>query len=322
MTSFILKRIVQAGIVMFGVATITFFLIRAAPGDPITQQLESTQLSSEYVDRLHRLYGLDQSLPIQYGRYLSGLARGDLGVSFAENRPVTHTLLDRLPNTILLALAALFVDFGLGIALGVWQGMRAWTKADRITSLIGLTIYATPSFWLGIMFVLFFSIQLKWFPTSGAYDPLAMGGSVLSQIIDRVRHLVLPAMTLGMISAAGTARFQRDAFMNVKHLPFVVAARARGLRANRVILHILSNSLLTTITLVGLSLPLLLSGTVLVESVFGWPGMGSWLLQAVDGRDYPVVTAAALLAAAAVVFGSLAADVTYRLIDPRLRSTG
>ncbi len=317
MASFILKRILHASVVLWGVVSLTFFLIHAAPGDPISRRLESSQLSAQHVEHLHRLYGLDQPVTVQYARFVHGLVRGDLGISFTENRPVTHTLLDRLPNTILLALAALCIDFGLGVALGVWQGARAGSRGDRVTSIIGITVYATPSFWLGIMFVLVFSLQLRWLPTTGAYDPLLAGGPVVAQAIDRLRHLILPAITLGLISAAGTARFQRDSFRNVCQLPFVSAAHARGIPPLRVIGHILHNSLLTTITLVGFSLPLLLSGAVLVEGVFAWPGMGSWMLQAVDGRDYPVVTAGALLAGAAVVAGSFAADVLYRIADPR-----
>ncbi len=321
MIAFLARRLAQALIIALGVVTLTFILLHAAPGDPFAATAESPYRSPQVIQQARRNYGLDQPLIVQYLRYLGNLARGDLGISFSLHRPVTEALLEALPNTLLLATAALLLDFGLGIAVGTLQGMRAGTKLDRILSTLTLTLFSTPVFWLGLMLLLVFAQTLGLFPVGGVSDPvLAPSLSPLGKLLDRLWHLCLPALTLGLVGAAGTARYQRAAVLEVIRHDFIRAARAKGLSERAVATrHALRNALLPTITLFGLTFPVLLSGAVLVETVFAWPGMGRLTVDAVLRRDHPLFLGATVLAAAMVVLGNLLADIAYRIADPRTR---
>jgi peptide/nickel transport system permease protein len=319
---FIASRLLQGALVVLGVATIVFVLLHASPGDPLTVLSEAPQVSPEALARVRDAYGLDRPLAEQYVRYLGRLVRGDLGVSLTQHRSVAEALAGAIPNTILLAVAALLVDFGLGITVGVAQGRRGGSRADHVLSAVTVTLYATPVFVLGILLLGVFGEGLRWFPLGGSVDPIRYAAlPPLGRIADRLHHLVLPALSLGLAAAAYTARHQRSALLEVIHQDFVRAARARGLRDRAVLYrHALRNALGPTITLAGLALPVLLSGSVLVETVFGWPGMGRLAAEAIGRRDYPLVTAAAILAAVLVVLGNLLADLAARTLDPRLRS--
>jgi peptide/nickel transport system permease protein len=312
---------VQATAIVFLVATLTFVLIHLAPGDPFGTAGETALVAPEILERQRRAFGLDQPLPVQYWRYVRNLARGDLGYSFSEHRPALEAIAERIPNTLLLAVAGLAVAFGLGVPLGVLQGARPGSKWDSVTSVSTLVLYALPVFWVGLMLQLVFAERLHWFPVAGAVDPalhayLPWAG----RLADRAAHLTLPAVTLGLVGAAVTARYQRSAMIEATLHAFMRAARARGLRERVVIWrHALRNALLPTVTLFGLAFPLLLSGTVLVETVFSWPGMGRLLMRAISARDYHVVTGTGIIAAVMVVLGNLMADALYRWADPRTR---
>ncbi|HLB37875.1 MAG TPA: ABC transporter permease [Gemmatimonadales bacterium] len=320
MLGFLARRLGAAALVAFGVATITFFLIHLAPGSPLAGSGENPYVSAEALEQMRRNFALDRPLHIQYFRYLTNLARGDWGMSFTMHRPVLDALRDAVPNTLLLATAALILDFLLGTAIGTLQGMRAGSRFDRACSAVTLTLYSVPTFWFGLVLVLVFGQELGWLPVSGVVDPaLYPSRSVLGKLTDRAAHLILPALTLGLIGAAATARYQRAAMLEVVRQDFIRTARAKGLAETAVALHALRNAILPTITLLGLALPMLLSGAVLVETVFAWPGMGRLAVEAIQRRDYPVVTGAAILAALAVVAGNLVADVLTRLADPRTR---
>jgi peptide/nickel transport system permease protein len=314
-------RLIQALVIVFLVATITFVLGRLAPGDPFTAGAQSRFVPREVVEQQRRNFGLDRPLAEQYVRYLANVARGDFGYSFVEHRPVAQAFRDRIPNTLLLAVIALAVIFVLGIAVGAVQGMRPGSRIDGALSLATLVVYATPSFWLGLMLLLVFGEHLQWFPVGGAHDPVFYQQfSWIEKLADRLHHVVLPALTLGLIGAAATARYQRAAMIEVVREEFIRAARAKGLTERLVLWrHALRNALLPTITLFGLTFPIVLSGTVLVETVFGWPGIGKLAVDAVLRRDYAVVTGAGMLAAVLVVVGNLLADLMYRIADPRTR---
>jgi peptide/nickel transport system permease protein len=317
---FLARRIGAAALVAFGVATITFFLIHLAPGSPLMGSGENPYVSAEALEQMRRNFALDRPLHIQYVRYLYNLIRGDWGTSFTLHRPVLDAFRDALPNTLVLAAAALMLDFLLGVLVGTVQGMRAGSRFDRICSVVTLTLYSIPAFWLGLMLVLVFGQDLGWLPVSGVVDPvLYPTRSVLGKLFDRGMHLILPAMTLGLIGAAATARYQRAAMLEVVRQDFIRTARAKGLSEPAVALHALRNAILPTITLLGLALPMLFSGAVLVETVFAWPGLGRLAFEALLRRDYPVVTGAATFVALAVVAGNLVADVLTRLADPRTR---
>jgi ABC-type dipeptide/oligopeptide/nickel transport system permease component len=318
--AFLARRLGQAAVVTFTVATLTFLLIHAAPGSPFAGS-DTLHISPDVVAQMRRHFGLDQALPVQYVRYLGNLARGDWGLSFSQHRPVLDVFKDALPNTLLLAAAALLVDFTLGIAIGTAQGMRPGSRLDRAWSAVTLTLYSIPQFWLGLMAILVFGLELHWLPVSGAVDPVLYSlRSPLGKVLDHLRHLVLPALTLGLIGASATARYQRAAILDVVRQDFIRTARAKGLSERAVALrHALRNALLPIVTLFGLAFPILLSGAVLVEYVFSWPGMGKITVDAIAQRDYFVVTGAAILVAFTVVLGNLVADVLTWLVDPRTR---
>ena len=321
MISYIARRLAQGAIVIFAVATLVFVLLRAAPGDPLTVLGDQPQLSPDAVERLRRTFGLDQPVTVQYVRYLANLAHGEFGISLTQHRPVLAAIGGALPNTLLLAAAALLVDFAVGIGIGVLQGARGRSRTDTMLSLVTVTLYSTPVFWLGLMLLVLFAQTLGWLPAGGTIDPIGHWSLPFAgRVLDRLHHLILPALTLGLAAAGYTARHQRSAMLEAIGQDFVRTARAKGLRERSVVLrHALRNALLPTITLAGIAFPVLLSGTVLVETVFSWPGMGRLAADAIGRRDYPVVTGAAILAAATVVVGNLFADLAARLADPRMR---
>lgn len=321
MTSWLLRRLAAAAALVFAVVTLTFFAIHAAPGTPFLPPADRP-LDTGREQRLRERFGLDQPVPVQYVRYLGGLARGELGESFSQRRPVGQALRDAIPHTLLLSAAALLIDFLLGLAIGVYQATRAGRAGDRIVTALTLFVYSMPTFWLGLVLLLVFAQWLHWLPAGGVVDPVMHSSlSWAGRLIDRLRHLVLPALALGLVGAAGTARFQRAAMVEAMGLEFIRTARAKGVAERRVIArHALRNALLPWLTMLGIALPFLLTGSVVIESVFAWPGMGRLAAGAVAARDYPVVAATAMVAAVFVVLGSLAADLLYALADPRVRT--
>ncbi len=322
MGRYILKRLLQAIPLLVGIATITFLIVYLAPGDPMDMYLEPRfrrQVDPEVIELIRKKYGLDQPLHVQYVKWLGNLAKGDLGESFRYRRPVRSLIAERLPYTLQLAVLALFFDALVGIALGIISAVKQYSAVDKSVTVGSLVMYSIPGFWLALMLVLVFSVNLGWFPTSQTrsldYDLLSWSGKVL----DRLWHLVLPVFVLGVASAAGTARYMRNKLLEVLSEEYVLAARARGLRERTVILkHALRNALIPIVTIYGLALPFLLGGAVLIEKVFAWPGMGLLAVEAVGGRDYPVILATSMIAAVLVVLGNLLADVTYALVDPRV----
>ncbi len=319
MTAWLVRRLAAAIAIVFAVVTITFFLIHLAHGSPCGES--ERQLSPEVCLRLRAQFGYDRPLAVQYVKYLWALSHGELGESFALHRPVADALADAIPNTLTLAGAALLIDFALGLALGVYQAVRARRFGDIVLGNVGLLFNSMPTFWLGLILLLVFSYWRHWFPLGGMSDPvLCPTLSTLRCIADRGWHLTLPALTLGLVGAAGTARYQRAAMLEVMAQDYVRTARAKGLRERGVVLvHALRNALLPFITLFGLAFPFLLTGAVLVETVFAWSGMGRLSVTAIFQRDYPVVTASALVASGMVVLGNLLADILYAVADPRIR---
>jgi peptide/nickel transport system permease protein len=322
MGRYILKRLLQAIPLLLGIATITFFIVHLAPGDPMDMYLEPRfrrQMDPEAIEMIRQKYGLDQPVHVQYLKWLGNLATGDLGESFRYRRPVMSLIGERVPYTLQLAVLALLFDALFGIALGVLSAVKQYTLVDKSVTVGSLILYSIPGFWLALMLVLVFSVHLGWFPTSQTrsldYDLLSWSAKVL----DRLWHLVLPVFVLGVASAAGTARYMRNRLLEVLSEEYVLAARARGLRERTVILkHALRNAMIPILTIYGLALPFLLGGAVLIEKVFAWPGMGLLAVEAVNGRDYPVILATSMIAAVLVILGNLLADVTYALVDPRV----
>ncbi len=319
MTTWLVRRGAAAGAIVFAVLTLTFIAIHLAPGTPFLPRGDRP-MDSVVVARLRQRFGLDRPLPVQYLRYLTALGRGDLGESFSQHRPVALVLEDAIPNTLVLGGTALLIDFLTGLAIGVFQAARARRRSDAALTAVTLFFYSLPIFWLGLVLLLVFGERLHWFPVGGIVDPLHDSLPPFARAWDRVRHLALPALTLGLVGAAGTARFQRAAMLEALGQDFVRTARAKGLTERAVLLgHALRNALLPYFTLLGLALPFVLTGAVLVESVFAWPGMGKLAADAIASRDYPVVAAAPLVASTIVVAGSVLADLLIAAADPRTR---
>jgi peptide/nickel transport system permease protein len=320
-TRWLLRRIAQA-IVTFAVAVVLMFvLMRLAPGDPLARIQEDRPMGTEEVARLRTLFGLDQPIHRQFGAFARGVLRADLGVSIEHGLPVTTLLASRIGPTLLLGGAAILLNFTLGLWLGVRQAVKHGSREDRALTVLSLTGYATPSFWLGLVLAWLVGIELGWLPVAGMRNPLLPPDATwLARALDVGAHLVLPALTLSIVTIAGTMRYQRAALLEVLRLPYIGTARAKGVPDRLVVWrHAWRNALFPVITLFGLWLPLLVTGSVFVEMVFAWPGLGSLAASAASGRDYPLVMGAALLAAGLVVTASLLTDLAYALLDPRVR---
>jgi peptide/nickel transport system permease protein len=321
--AWLVRRLAAALAIVFAVVTFTFFLMHLAPGQPLLPGAEAP-VDPAIVAELRHQFGLDRPLFVQYGKYLTALAHGNFGESFALHRSVADALREAVPNTLVLTATALSIDLLLGFALGIYQATHARRMPDIGLGFVTLFLYSVPTFWLGLVVLLVFGEWLRWFPVGGMVDPaLHYALPWIGRAGDRLWHLALPALTLGLVGAAGTARYQRAAMLEVLGQDFVRTARAKGLSERRVVLvHALRNALLSFITLAGLSLPFLLTGAVLVETVFAWPGMGRLAADAVFRRDYPVVMAVTIGASVMVVLGNLLADVLYHVADPRIRVSG
>ena len=326
MISYLLRRILGAIPLLLGILTIIFFIIHLAPGDPMARFF-NPNVSPEVIEQMRRNLGLDQPIHVQYVKWLWSFIRGDFGYSFGQMRPINEILPEVLWNTIQLTMISMVVIFAVGMLIGIVQAVRQYSIADNVLTFLALFFYSMPSFWFALMLILLFSLkanQAGWplqFPASGmtsvGYEFLSPG----AKISDRIMHLVLPAIALGIGSAAGVARYMRGSMLEVIHQDFIRTARAKGLSERTVVFkHALRNALIPIITLLGLYLPFLLSGAVLVETIFGWPGMGRAIVDAILQRDYPMVMATSFVIAALVVAGNLLSDVLYAVVDPRIRT--
>ncbi|MDX2193585.1 MAG: ABC transporter permease [Gemmatimonadales bacterium] len=319
MAAWLARRLATAALTLAVALTALFALMRAAPGDPLAQLTDDRPLPPEARDALRRRYGLDQPLPRQFLAFAAGALRGDLGVSIQYGRPVRDLLAERLGATLLLAGTALLVNATLGIWLGARQAFAAGSAIDAALGTLATASYALPPFVLAVLAAGLFGVRLGWFPAAGARDPLlAADTGALALVLDRLRHLALPALVLSASTLGGTMRQQRAALLDALGRPFVRAARARGLDERRVRWgHAWRASLVPVLTHFGLWLPALVTGSVFVEAVFAWPGIGELAAAATAARDYPLVMGAALLAGAGVVLGSVVAEWAARLADPR-----
>ena len=323
MIRWILGRLLQAAATLVVVVLLLFVLMRLAPGDPLARLVGDRDLAPGEIELLRERYGVDQPVLAQLRSFLAGAAQGDLGASI-EHYPdrVTSLLASRLPATLLLGGVVLLLNFTVGIWLGVWQAVRRGSRFDRWTGRLALTAYAMPGFWLGLVLVAFLSLRWQLLPAAQMTDPMLPPDADLgTRLVDLLRHLALPALTLSLTSIALTMRHQRAAMLAVFRLDYVTAARARGLPESRVRWgHAWRNTLVPMLTLLGLWLPILVSGSVFVESVFAWPGMGRVMLSGIASRDYPLVLGATAAYAAIVIVANLAADMLLPVVDPRRQS--
>lgn len=304
MHRYVVRRLLLTIPVLLGVATLVFSLIHFIPGDP-AQAMLGEGAAPEDVAQLRARLGLDRPLLVQYGSFLQGLARGDLGVSLRNDQPVLQQILERMPATAELAFAsmtvAVLIALPLGIIAAVWRGTAVDYSAMTL-SLIGMSI---PNFWLGPLLAIVFAVELGWLPVGGR---------------GTVAHLVLPALTLGAALAALLARMTRASLLEELREPYVLAARAKGVSRTRAILHhAFRNSLIPIVTILGLQFGVVLTGAVITETIFAWPGIGRLLIQSISFRDYPTVQGCVLLIAVTYVGVNLLTDLTYGFLDPRIR---
>jgi len=309
MALYILKRILLFIPTLLGITLITFILMQSLPGDPVSG-MAGERASPETLARIRAELGQDRPLPLQYVGYLKLLGSGELGRSYYTNRKIADDLVQKFPNTLKLALAAMFFASVTGIGMGVISAVKRGTVWDRIVTLISVGGISVPVFWLGLALMLLFAFYLRWLPPSG------MGNGSLM-------YIILPAATLGTFSLSYIARVTRSSMLETLSQPYVAAARAKGVSEIVVVLkHALKNSLIPVVTLIGLDLGSYLNGAVLTETIFGWDGLGRYALDGIIKRDYPVIMGVVLFGAVIFVAMNLIVDISYHFLDPRVRVKG
>ena len=314
MSTIVVRRLAQAVPLLLIISALAFALIHAAPGGPLAIYLENPNVRPEDIARLRHALGLDRSLPAQYASWLVSFMRGDWGYSYADGRPVTMRILERIPATLELSGASLLVALLAAIPIGVIAAVRQGSIFDRVSTSVSLAGISLPVFWFGLVLQLVFAVWLHWLPSSGRASFVGRG------FLDELRHLALPATVLAAAHAATWSRFMRASMAEVLRQRFLVAVTSRGVPRSVVLLrHALRNALLPLVTVLLLDAALVVSGAVVTESVFAWPGLGALFTEALGRRDYAVLMGFLMLTSAAVVMLNFVADVSYRLIDPRVR---
>jgi peptide/nickel transport system permease protein len=323
MLAYALRRLLLAVPLLIGITFVSFAVLHLAPGDPVEIQTGdlSQQHSAKAYQALRELYGLDQPLHVQYWNWLSRIARLDFGRSFAPHgRPVSAMISERLPITLLLNAVEMIIIVALAVPIGVLSATRQYSVFDKVTTIFVFVGFATPDFWLALLLMMLFGVQLGWLPISGLralnweYMPF------FTQQVDFLSHLVLPVVVATFGGLAGFSRYMRQSMLEVVRQDYIQSARAKGL-AERVVIgkHALRNALLPIVTILGLSLPTLIGGSVIVESIFAIPGMGQLMVQAAFERDYPVLMGNLVVVSSLTLLANLTADLTYSLVDPRIR---
>lgn len=319
MQRIILKRLAQVVPLVLGVIVLNFTLIQLAPGSFLDVMSAEQQITDPaMLDQLRVTYGMDKPAYVQLAKYVWSVMQFDFGYSYRQNATVFEVIMSALPATVLLMLASIGTALLIGVAAGVVAAVRVNTLWDNLVSIFAVVFFAAPTFWLGIMLTILFSVRLGWFPVGGMREVGVQGGPV-AEALDVLRHLILPATTLGLFYAAVYARVMRASMLEVFRLDFVRTARAKGLSGRRVVLaHVLRNALLPVVTLLGLQLGTVLGGSVVVEAVFSWPGIGSLMLDSVQSRNFPVVLGVLVLSSLVVAVANVAVDVAYSRLDPRI----
>jgi len=322
MLYYIFKRLLTMIPLLLGITLISFAVIHLAPGKPTDLAIDlNPQVTAEVKDRLEKLYGLDQPLYIQYWSWLKRLGRLDFGRSFApDGRPVIDKILERLPITVTINVLSMALILAIALPLGIAAATRPNSAFDRSTTIFVFVGFATPAFWLALLLMILFGVNLGWLPISGLtsynYDQL----NLFWQIIDRARHLVLPVLISAFTGLAGMSRYMRANMLEVIRQDYITTARAKGLSEHTVLYkHALRNAMLPVVTILGLSVPGLIGGSVIFESIFAIPGLGQLFYQSVMARDYPMVMGGLVIGAVLTLIGNLLADLSYALVDPRIR---
>jgi peptide/nickel transport system permease protein len=319
MTAYIVRRILLAVPTLFGIVLAVFFLLHLAPGGPLSLAGQHGRVSREAVDQMRHLYKLDRPISEQFLAWMERVARFDLGDSFQDHRPVARRIFEALPYTLELNLLALFLTLLIAVPLGVTAAGRPGGAFDRVSAAALFALYSLPSFWVALLLMSLFSVRLEWLPLFGVASDVATA-SGWGALADRAAHLVLPVVCLTYGALAFFARLVRAGVAETASQDFVLAARARGASRRRALwAHAFRNALLPLVTLLGLLLPALLSGSVIIERIFAWPGLGRLYFDAILARDYPVVMGLTLFTAVLTLAAMLFADILYAVVDPRVR---
>lgn len=316
MTHFLIQRLLHGITVLLGVSMLVFIAVELAPGDVVDAMLPPESFSSEAAkEQMRERYGLNDPAPLRYVQWLGRTVTGDLGYSLTSSEPVIDVILRRLPATLQLVGFAMAISILIGISSGVIAAVRQYSAIDYLTTFFSFFWLSIPAFFLGLLLIYLFAVKLHWFPVFGASS-----ASAQHPVLDRLHHLVLPGVTLGLELAAALTRYTRASMLEVLHTDYLRTARAKGLQERLVITrHALKNALIPVITVIAFRLPYLIGGAVIIETVFQWPGLGLLMLNAATQKDYPMVMGLALIVTSVVVASSLLADLAYSLVDPRIR---
>lgn len=304
MAAFLLRRLIQSALILLGVSFITFVLLYVLPADPV-RQIAGRSATAQTVENIRQQLGLDQPFVVQYGRYLSALFQGDLGRSYLQKTEVADLILSRLPATLLLMLAGITAELVLGLSMGIAAALMRGRFGDQVLMMTSFVTVSAPQFVVSLLMLYVFAVKLGWFPIGG-YGTAA--------------HLVLPALTLGILGSGWYSRMMRSSMIEVLRADYIRTARAKGLGRARVVLrHALPNAILPIVAMIGIDIGIFMGGIVVVESVFGWPGIGQLAWQAIQRVDIPIIMGVTLVSAFAIVIGNLLADLIAPFIDPRIR---
>ena len=304
MAGYLLRRLFQSAMILLGVTVITFALLYLLPADPV-RQIAGRSASVETVENIRRQLGLDQPFWVQYWRYLTGLLQGDMGRSYLQKSQVSELIMARLPASLLLMAGAICAELVLGLTMGIIAAVRRGTVLDQGLMVVSFVTVSAPQFVVGLLLLYVFAVRLGWFPIGG---------------YGTWRHLVLPSLTLGILGAGWYSRMMRSSMIDVLRADYIRTARAKGLKARAVLLrHALPNAILPIIAMIGIDIGIFMSGIVVVESVFGWPGIGQLAWQAIQRIDIPIIMGVTIVSACAIVIGNLLADLVAPFIDPRIK---
>ena len=304
MPTYILRRLLQSALILLGVSFITFFLLFVLPADPV-RQIAGRSATAAQVESIRHELGLDQPFLVQFGQYLGGLVQGDLGRSYLQKSEVSVLIASRLPATLLLMVAAIFCELVIGLAMGIIAALRRDTFTDQALMMTSFVTVSAPQFVVSLLMLYVFAVKLGWFPIGG---------------YGTFRHLVLPAVTLGILGSGWYSRMMRSSMIDVMRTDYIRTARSKGLTRGRVVLgHALPNAILPIIAMIGIDIGVFMGGIVVVESVFGWPGIGQLAWQAIQRIDIPIIMGVTLVSAVAIVLGNLLADLIAPFIDPRIK---
>jgi peptide/nickel transport system permease protein len=323
MLTYVVRRLLYGVLTFFGITIAIFVLVHSVPGDPISFYIGThgaQSLSRPVLDEIRHAHHLDESLIRQYGWWLRGIMTLDFGNSFIDHQPVTERIAEKLPNTFILNVIAFLVAALIGVPLGLWSAARSGQPIERASAVTSFLLYSLPSFWVALLLMQLFSVRLNVLPLFGmtSDDYLDLGAAM--KLVDRAKHLILPVVTLAYAQLAVFARFSKSALTEVIRQDYITTARAKGATSGAVLWHhAFRNALIPLITLFGLTLPYLISGTVIVEQIFQWDGIGRLYFDAILARDYPTVLGLSVATAVATLFASLFTDLLYAAADPRIR---